>query len=58
MAEEYEIEAAELDAIARRDPDPFTRWFARCEIPLKRSIRNFAEVVDVEAVVQDMAIAS
>ena len=56
MAYDYEIETAELEAIARRDQDAFSRWFARCEIPLKRSLRNFAEVVDVEAVIQDTAI--
>ena len=42
-------------AIAGRDAAAFTRWFARCEIPLKQSLQSFAELVDVESVVQDAA---
>ena len=55
MAEDYDVEVAELHAIGRRDRDTFSRWFARCEIPLKQSLRSFAQVVDVEALVQDTA---
>ena len=36
--------------------DAFERWFARSEIRLKQSLRSFASVVDVEAVVQDTAL--
>jgi len=56
MAEDYDIEVAELEAIARRDREAFSRWFARCEIPLKRSLRSFAQTADVEAIVQETAI--
>jgi DNA-directed RNA polymerase specialized sigma24 family protein len=52
---DYDIEVDELHAIAGRDADAFTRWFARCEIPLKRSLQSFAELVDVESVAQDTA---
>jgi DNA-directed RNA polymerase specialized sigma24 family protein len=50
---DYDIEVDELRAIAGRDAAAFTRWFARCEILLKRSLQSFAELVDVESVVQD-----
>jgi RNA polymerase sigma factor (sigma-70 family) len=56
VADEYAIEVAEWEAIARRDPDAFGRWFARHDIPLKRSLRTFSRDVDVEAIVQDTAI--
>jgi DNA-directed RNA polymerase specialized sigma24 family protein len=52
---EYEVEVDELRAIAARDAVAFTRWFARCEIPLRQSLRSFAELVDVESVAQDAA---
>jgi RNA polymerase sigma factor (sigma-70 family) len=52
---DYELEVDELRAIAARDATAFTRWFARCEIPLKQSLRRFAEIVDVESVAQDAA---
>jgi DNA-directed RNA polymerase specialized sigma24 family protein len=52
---DYELEVDELRAIAARDATAFTRWFARCEIPLKQSLRSFAELVDVESVAQDAA---
>jgi DNA-directed RNA polymerase specialized sigma24 family protein len=55
MPTDYEIEVDELGAIAGRDAAAFTRWFARCEIPLKRSLQSFAELVDVESVAQDAA---
>jgi len=56
VAEDYDAEVAELHAIAARDLEAFSRWFARCEIPLKTSLRSFQPFVDVEAVVQDTAI--
>ena len=56
VAEEYDAEVAELHAIATRDLEVFSGWFARCEIPLKTSLRSFQSFVDVEAVVQDTAI--
>ena len=55
MPTDYELEVDELRAIAARDVAAFTRWFARCEIPLKGSLRSFAELVDVESVAQDAA---
>jgi DNA-directed RNA polymerase specialized sigma24 family protein len=55
MPTDYEIEVDELRAIAGRDAAAFTRWFARCEIPLKRSLQIFAALVDVESVAQDVA---
>src|SRR5205085_3994481 len=55
MPTDYEIEVDELRAIASRDAAAFTRWFARCEIPLKRSLGTFAGLVDVESVAQDAA---
>ena len=56
MAEDYDVEVAELQAIADGDKEAFCRWFARCEIPLKRSLRSFAQAVDVEAVVQETGL--
>jgi DNA-directed RNA polymerase specialized sigma24 family protein len=59
VADNYESEVAELQAIAQGNQeaqDAFNRWFGRCEIRLKRSLRDFASVVDVEAVVQDTAL--
>jgi RNA polymerase sigma factor (sigma-70 family) len=56
VSDDYPGEVAELQAIAARDPEAFTGWFARHEIVLKRSLRSFASIVDVEAVVQDTAI--
>jgi RNA polymerase sigma factor (sigma-70 family) len=56
VAEDYDVEVAELQAITQGDQGAFSRWFARCEIPLKRSLRSFAPAVDVEAVVQETAM--
>lgn len=56
MADDYDVEVAELTAIARGDREAFCRCFARCEIALKRALRGFAQVVDVEAIVQDTGI--
>jgi DNA-directed RNA polymerase specialized sigma24 family protein len=43
----------ELAAIAAGDADAFARWLARCEAPLRRSLRSFAAAVDTEAVLQE-----
>lgn len=43
----------ELPAIAAGDGEAFARWLARCELPLRRSLRRFAAVVDTEAVLQE-----
>ena len=56
MPDDHDAEVAEWQAIGRRDEVAFTRWLARCEIRLRRSLRRFARVVDVEAVLQDTAI--
>ena len=56
MANEYELEVAEWQAIVRRDEDVFKRWLERTQIHLRLSLRSFATVVDVEVVVQETAI--
>jgi DNA-directed RNA polymerase specialized sigma24 family protein len=56
VAEDYDIEVGEFHAIARRDPEAFKKWFRLCEIRLKRSLRTYADTVDVEAIVQDTAL--
>jgi RNA polymerase sigma factor (sigma-70 family) len=56
VADDYDDEVAELQAIAGRDEEAFTRWFARHEIALKRSLRSFAAIADIEAIAQDTAI--
>jgi RNA polymerase sigma factor (sigma-70 family) len=56
VADEYAIEVAEWEAIARRDQAAFARWFARHEILLKLSLHTFSRDVDVEAIVQDTAL--
>jgi RNA polymerase sigma-70 factor (ECF subfamily) len=43
----------ELPAIASGDGEAFARWVARCETPLRRSLRSFAAAVDTEAVLQE-----
>ena len=43
-------------AIANKDGEVFASWLARCEEPLRLSLRNFNRVVDVEAVVQETAL--
>jgi DNA-directed RNA polymerase specialized sigma24 family protein len=53
---DYDLEVDELRAVAARDQTAFARWFARCEIPLKRSLQSFAELVDIECVVQDAGL--
>ena len=53
MQTDYGTEVAEHGAIVGRNQDAFKDWFKRCEIPLKRSLQSFAELVDVESVVQD-----
>ena len=55
-ADDYQVEVAELGAIVGRDQDAFSKWLARCEIALKRSLSNYAQVVDVESVAQDTAL--
>lgn len=49
-------EHSEWQAIRQRDEVAFARWLARCEVRLRRSLRPFAPVVDVEAVLQETAI--
>lgn len=56
MADDHDSEVAEWQAIGRRDEAAFARWLARCEVRLRRSLRPFAQVVDVEAVLQETAI--
>jgi RNA polymerase sigma-70 factor (ECF subfamily) len=56
---DHAAEVAEWEAICRRDEAgeaAFKDWFKRCEFPLRRSLRHFAAVVDVEAVVQETVI--
>jgi DNA-directed RNA polymerase specialized sigma24 family protein len=56
LPDAYESEVAELQAIVGRDADAFSRWFARCELALKRSLVSYAPYVDVESVTQDTAL--
>ena len=55
MADDYEVEVAELEAIKGGDQEAFSRWLARSEIRLRRSLQSFAQSVDVEVVVQEAA---
>lgn len=54
--DDYQGEVAELEAIVGRDQDAFSRWLARCEIALKRSLSPYAQAVDVESVTQEAAL--
>jgi RNA polymerase sigma factor (sigma-70 family) len=49
-------ERIEHQLIVAGDQERFAHWLARCEEPLRLSLRNFARVVDVEAVVQETAL--
>lgn len=42
-----------LAAIVAGDPRAFGRWLAGAEAPVRDSLRSFASVVDVEAVLQE-----
>ena len=42
-----------LAAIAAGDKLAFARWLARAELPVRESLRSFAKVIDVEAVLQE-----
>ena len=42
-----------LPAILARDTDAFGQWMARVEPQIRESLRSFARVVDVEAVLQE-----
>jgi DNA-directed RNA polymerase specialized sigma24 family protein len=42
-----------LDGILVRDKQAFARWMSVCEEPMRVSLRSFASVVDVEAVLQE-----
>jgi RNA polymerase sigma factor (sigma-70 family) len=44
---------AELSAIIAGDADAFGRWLAAAERPVRESLRSFAAVLDVEAVLQE-----
>jgi RNA polymerase sigma-70 factor (ECF subfamily) len=44
---------AELSSIIAGDADAFGRWLAGAERPVRESLRSFAAVVDVEAVLQE-----
>jgi RNA polymerase sigma-70 factor (ECF subfamily) len=44
---------AELPAIAGGDAGAFSRWLAGAERPVRESLRSFAAVLDVEAVLQE-----
>jgi RNA polymerase sigma factor (sigma-70 family) len=56
VPDDYELEVAEWQRIVARHADDFTRWFARCDILLKQTLRSFADTIDVEAVVQETAL--
>jgi len=42
-----------LPGILARDPNAFARWMASAESSVRESLRSFATVVDVEAVLQE-----
>ncbi|MEZ4239409.1 MAG: sigma factor [Myxococcota bacterium] len=42
-----------LPGIARGDAQAFAAWLAGAELPVRRSLRSFAAVVDTEAVLQE-----
>lgn len=42
-----------LSAIQAGDAEAFAAWLAGAEVPLRRSLRGFARVVDTEAVLQE-----
>ena len=42
-----------LPAIVARDAEAFAGWMAGAEAPIRESLRSFARVVDVEAVLQE-----
>jgi DNA-directed RNA polymerase specialized sigma24 family protein len=44
---------AELSSIIAGDADAFGRWLAGAERPVRESLRSFAAVLDVEAVLQE-----
>ena len=54
--DDYDIEVRQFVAIARRDQDVFGHWLKQHEIPLRLALRRFADLVDVEVVVQETAI--
>jgi DNA-directed RNA polymerase specialized sigma24 family protein len=56
VADDYDREVEEWKAIADGDKDAWGRWFTNDELGLRRSLRRFAAVVDVEKIVQDTAI--
>jgi DNA-directed RNA polymerase specialized sigma24 family protein len=39
--------------VQQGDPEAFASWVRLCEAPLHRSLRGFAAVIDVEAVLQE-----
>src|SRR5438046_2537257 len=42
-----------LHGILARDTDAFARWMAHAEGPIRDSLRSFATVIDVEAILQE-----
>ncbi len=42
-----------LPAIQLRDASAFGQWMARAEPPIRESLRSFATLIDVEAIVQE-----
>jgi RNA polymerase sigma factor (sigma-70 family) len=44
---------AAFDKVRSESPDAFARWVGLVEIPLRVSLRRFAQQVDVEAIVQE-----
>ena len=56
MPDDHLSELAEWRAICQRDEAAFARWLARCELRLRRSLRPFAHLVDVESVLQETAL--
>jgi RNA polymerase sigma-70 factor (ECF subfamily) len=45
-----------VTGIVERDAGAFAKWVAGAEFPIRRSLRSFADVVDVESVFQETLI--
>ncbi len=44
------------DAISEGDADAFAEFLSHAELPLRQSLRSFAQLLDVEALVQEAAL--
>lgn len=56
MPPNYQQEVAEHRLIVERDGEALARWLARCEDGMRRSLRKFAQTVDIEVILQETAL--